>query len=50
MDWFCYVWKALDGAMKHFKTLPNTAAMLFSVDEENKKLLCYCQVPEVSLD
>ena len=40
--------QALDGAMKHLKSLPNTAAMLFSVDQEDHKLVCHCQVPNVS--
>lgn len=41
--------KALDSALKQFKSdAPNTAAMLFSVDGENGKLVCLCQVPDVS--
>ncbi|XP_071479639.1 alanine--tRNA ligase, cytoplasmic-like [Diadema antillarum] len=39
--------KALDAALKEFKSQsPKTAAMLFSVDEEAKKILCLAQVPK----
>lgn len=41
--------QALDAALKQLKGgLPNTAAMLLSVDQENGKLTCLCQVPSVS--
>lgn len=39
--------KALDAALKVYKSKsPKTAAMLFSVDEENSKILCLAQVPK----
>ncbi|XP_071785467.1 alanine--tRNA ligase, cytoplasmic-like [Asterias amurensis] len=39
--------KALDGALKEFKSgLPNTPAILFSVDNEIGKILCMAQVPK----
>lgn len=40
--------KALDAALKQYKSKsPQTAAMLFSVDKENSKILCLAQVPQV---
>jgi hypothetical protein len=42
--------QALDAALKQLKAgAPNTAAMLFSVDRENNKVMCLCQVPDVSV-
>jgi len=39
--------KILDAALKQFKSLaPKTAALLFSVDEENSKIICLAQVPK----
>lgn len=39
--------KALDSALKAVKTIsPNTAALFFSVDEENKKIICLSSVPK----
>ncbi|CAH3042742.1 unnamed protein product [Pocillopora meandrina] len=39
--------KILDAAMKQFKSLaPKMAALLFSVDEENSKIICLAQVPK----
>ncbi|KAL9974137.1 hypothetical protein ACROYT_G011141 [Oculina patagonica] len=39
--------KVLDAALKQFKSLaPKTAALLFSVDEENSKIICLAQVPK----
>lgn len=39
--------KALDTALKQFKSLaPSVAALLFSVDHENGKILCLAQVPQ----
>jgi alanyl-tRNA synthetase len=39
--------KALDGALKQYKTLsPSTAAMFFSVDAENGKIICLTSVPK----
>ena len=41
--------QALDAALKLFKSqAPNTAAMLFSVDHDNNKVICLCIVPNVS--
>ncbi len=45
---YCIVFQALDMALKQLKGLPNTAVMLFSVDEDSQKLVCHCQVPPVS--
>ena len=40
--------QALDGAMKQFKSdAPNTPTMLLSVDEDTKKFICICTVPNV---
>ncbi|XP_068620929.1 alanine--tRNA ligase, cytoplasmic [Battus philenor] len=40
--------KALDGALKQVKqTLPNTAAMFFSIDHETNKIYCLAAVPKV---
>ncbi len=40
--------KALDAALKEYKSgSKNTAAILFSVDEDLKKILCLAQVPKV---
>ena len=42
--------QALDAALKQVKTLaPNMAAMFFSIDHDNNKILCLCQVPNVSV-
>ncbi|XP_073233426.1 alanine--tRNA ligase, cytoplasmic-like [Porites lutea] len=39
--------KVLDAALKQFKSLaPKTAALLFSVDEDNGKIICLAQVPK----
>ncbi|PVD20508.1 hypothetical protein C0Q70_18664 [Pomacea canaliculata] len=39
--------KALDAAMKQYKTLsPSTSAMFFSVDDEAGKILCMAMVPK----
>jgi len=39
--------KALDGAVKQFKTLsPETACMFFSVDRDAEKILCMSSVPK----
>ncbi|EDV25551.1 uncharacterized protein TRIADDRAFT_23916 [Trichoplax adhaerens] len=39
--------KVLDSALKQFHSIaPNTAAMLFSVDSEGRRVTCLCQVPE----
>ncbi|KAL5022486.1 hypothetical protein ScPMuIL_001641 [Solemya velum] len=39
--------KALDGAMKQYKSLsPKTAAMFFSVDREDGKIICMSCVPK----
>lgn len=39
--------KALDGAMKQYKSLsPATSAMFFSVDQEAGKIICMCSVPK----
>jgi len=40
--------KALDNAMKQFKALsPSTSAMLFSVDDDESKVICMCCVSKV---
>ena len=45
---FFSLFKILDAALKQFKSLaPKTAALLFSVDEENSKIICLAQVPKV---
>ena len=45
----CMPLKALDAALKLIKSkAPNTAAMLFSVDRDNNKIICLCIVPNVS--
>ncbi|PIK53894.1 putative alanine--tRNA ligase, cytoplasmic [Apostichopus japonicus] len=42
--------KALDAALKQYKSKsPKTAAMLFSIDEENSKILCLAQVPKEAI-
>ena len=42
--------QALDAALKHLKVgAPNTAAMFLSVDKDNNKVVCLCQVPDVSV-
>ncbi|XP_067053793.1 alanine--tRNA ligase, cytoplasmic-like [Acropora muricata] len=42
--------KILDAALKQFKTLaPTTATLLFSVDEENSKIICLAQVPKEAI-
>jgi alanyl-tRNA synthetase len=39
--------KALDAALKQFRSLaPQTAALLFSVDRDNKKIVCLSSVPK----
>merc|ERR1719376_1045406 len=39
--------KALDGAVKQFKTLsPETACMFFSVDPDAEKIMCMSSVPK----
>ena len=39
--------KALDGAVKQFKSLsPETACIFFSVDEDAEKILCMSSVPK----
>ncbi|XP_018495959.1 alanine--tRNA ligase, cytoplasmic [Galendromus occidentalis] len=39
--------KALDAVMKQIRTLsPNASAMLFSIDEEKKRLVCLSSVPK----
>ncbi len=44
-----YATQALDAALKLIKSkAPNTAAMLFSVDRDNNKIICLCIVPNVS--
>ena len=49
---FCVVWHVLqdlDYILGQLKTLsPKLAAVLFSVDHDNKELICRCQVPSVS--
>ncbi|XP_070574110.1 alanine--tRNA ligase, cytoplasmic-like [Ptychodera flava] len=43
--------KALDAALKEYRSLsPQTAAMLFSVDADIKKIICLCHVPKESID
>ncbi|XP_067937856.1 alanine--tRNA ligase, cytoplasmic-like [Watersipora subatra] len=43
--------KALDNAMKQFKALsPSTPAMVFSVDEEEGKILCMSCVPKEAIN
>ena len=42
--------KALDNAMKQFKAVsPTTSAMIFSVDEEEGKILCMSCVSKVGV-
>jgi len=42
--------KALDGAVKQFKTLsPSTACMFFSVDRDSEKILCMSSVPKEAI-
>lgn len=42
--------KILDAALKQFKNLaPTTAVLLFSVDEENAKIICLAQVPKEAI-
>ncbi|KAK2548128.1 Alanine--tRNA ligase [Acropora cervicornis] len=42
--------KILDAALKQFKTLaPTTATLLFSIDEENSKIICLAQVPKEAI-
>lgn len=44
----CFLVKILDAALKQFKSLaPKTPVLLFSVDEENSKIICLAQVPKV---
>ena len=44
-----FTFKVLDAALKQFKSLaPKTAALLFSVDEDNGKIICLAQVPKVN--
>lgn len=39
--------KALDAVMKQIRTLsPTASAMLFSIDEEKKRLVCLSSVPK----
>lgn len=39
--------KILDTCLQHVKkTAPETAAMFFSVDKDQKKIICMCQVPK----
>lgn len=43
--------KALDSALKQVKQLcPNTAAMFFSVDDENNKIYCLAAVPKNAIE
>jgi hypothetical protein len=40
--------QALDAAMKQYKaSSPETAAMFFTVDDDNSKILCMSCVPKV---
>lgn len=42
--------QALNESLKLFKTCsPQTAAMLFTVDNEAGRITCLCQVPQVRL-
>ncbi|XP_077983533.1 alanine--tRNA ligase, cytoplasmic-like [Glandiceps talaboti] len=42
--------KALDAALKEYRTLsPQTAAMLFSVDDDVRKIICLCHVPKEAI-
>lgn len=44
------VLQALNESLKLFKTYsPQTAAMLFAVDNEAGRITCLCQVPQVTL-
>lgn len=43
--------KALDGALKQVKQLcPNTAAIFFSVDDDNNKIFCLAAVPKNAIE
>lgn len=44
-----FLFQALNESLKLLKTQsPQTAAMLFTVDNEAGKIICLCQVPQVN--